>query len=309
MGLISRLPIGLPSIGDLNPVNWLTEWVGDTVYEGLREWIYSFFYDACYQLFSTILNFLGNYFFAYEGYSSVDIFSKVWSVCAGVASGLMVVIVLFNIIQNLFDVGNGEQPTPIITIVGRTVKASIMIAAMPWGVKIILSKMVYPFAKYIFGQMSTDLSQAGASYGYALVYGKKEDQPPNAVISLYMLFMAIAVTVFLFKMCIIHVDLMFLQMFSIVAAISLCTERRELYEIWWKTFLQQVITLIAQVMLIAAASCAIVGNQSIIIVFGCLWLVIKEPAVLKNFWFSSGAKKSLAGGAATIARMVITKGL
>ena len=71
MGLISRLPIGLPidlpSIGDLNPVNWLTEWVGDTVYEGLREWIYSFFYDACYQLFSTILNFLGNYFFAYEG--------------------------------------------------------------------------------------------------------------------------------------------------------------------------------------------------------------------------------------------------
>ena len=293
----------------LNPVKWVTEWVGDKAFEGLREWIYKFFYDAFYQLFSTVLNFLADEFFSYEEYSAIEVFSKVWNVCAGVASGLMVVIIIFNIVQNIFDIGNGERATPTLEVVARVTKASIMIVVMPWALKIILEKMVYPFAKYIFVGMSDDLAKKTAEYGYELLFGDKEMETPDLVISLYILFMAAAFTAFLIKMCVIHVDFMFLQLFTIVAAIALCTEKKEFYEIWWKTFLQQIITLITQVTLIAAASKAIVEGGSIIVVIGCLWMVIKEPAVLKNFWFSSGAKKSMAGGAATIARIAITKGL
>lgn len=258
---------------------------------------------------TAVFKFLAQVLFNHEALSGLflDIY-KVFAVFGGV---LLVAIVLFRILNAMLNEATNNESN-ISHIIMSALKASIMVFLLPTILYFVVKEILYPLMEYMFveiaGSSSAIITDSIDSAMVVDVFGTG-----TMAITLLTLFLVVVFIVFTFKICVYHVDLIILEIFSVFAAITIATENYDFSEVWWREFLSQIVSITTQVLLMAAIVQLLANFNSwydFMLVIGCGVLIIRGPSVLRSMWYSTGAAKggiSLGKSATRISMMRLLK--
>lgn len=237
-------------------------------------------------------------------------FLDLYTIFIGIGSMLMVCIVLFKVIQGLLAAaasGESQQAHLGHTVID-TIKACAMIPIMPFVLWVIIGQIVYPLGEFMFRRIGTfsadgveklikrgDIgSVIGDGFMFIIVFG----------------FVCVAVFAFFIKMCIYHADILFLNVLSVFAAISIVADDNNYAGVWWREVLSQITTIIVQVAIMVGVVEILTGSDggltwySFMLLIGLCVLLIRGPSVTRNMWYATGAGKSMIGQGGKLAARV-----
>jgi len=245
----------------------------------------------------------------FEPQEMPSFFRNVYLVFIGIGVTIMACIIAFRLVQYILDVSNDQTQATIWEIITRAVKSSFMIVAAPTLLTLIIGQVVYPLGTYIFSKIATDL--ATETNNYITSMGGLFTQSNSFVFILMILFITIAMVSFFFKMCIYHADLLLLEILSVWAAISMCSDDNNYMNVWWREILSQITTILVQTLLLAGVTSILGGKfvwYNFMLLIGFCCLLISGPSVLRSMWYTTGAGKTAISGGKLATRMLMMKG-
>ncbi|RUS50430.1 hypothetical protein QI30_19230 [Kurthia sp. 3B1D] len=275
--------------------------IQDKVMDMLNEWLND--------LLTAVFKFLAEVLFNHEALSGL--FLDVYRIFAVFGGVLLVAIVLFRILNAMLNEATNNESN-IAEIIVSALKASIMVFLLPVILYFVVKEILYPLMEYMFveiaGSSSDIITNSIESSMVIDVFGSG-----TMAITLLLLFLVVVFIVFTFKICVYHVDLIILEIFSVFAAITIATENYDFSEVWWREFLSQIVSIVTQVLLMAAIVQLLANFNSwydFMLIIGCGVLIIRGPSVLRSMWYSSGGAKggiSLGKSATRISMMRLLK--
>lgn len=275
--------------------------VKDKVMEMIDDWLND--------MLTAVFKFLAEVLFNHEALSGL--FLDVYSVFAVFGGVLLVVIVLFRILNAMLNEATNHEGN-ISEIIMSSIKASAMVFLLPVILYFVVREILYPLMEYMFveiaGSSSDIITDSIASTMVVNIFGTG-----TMAATLLLLFLIIVFAIFTFKICVYHVDLIILEIFSVFAAITIATENYDFSEVWWREFLSQIVSIVAQVLLMAALVQLLANFNSwydFMLIIGCGVLIIRGPSVLRSMWYSSGGAKggiSLGKSATRVSMMRLLK--
>lgn len=283
--------------------DWLTDAIVNKL-SGLKEWLYNLIYETVNDILTPVINAIADLLFSEQGLTGI--FEDIYNIFLALSVGIIVIVIMVKLIQNMMDLSNGQSQTPNAEIIFRALKANVAIILLPVVLKI-GGDVVYAIGTMCFNELKDTLADVITNYIISLPF---MPVGPSLMPALILTIIVIALLVFFVKTCIYHVDIFFLQIFSVLAGISICTDNREFYTVWWKTFTSIIITMCSQILLISFMVTLLNKDYTatnFMLLVGSCCLIIREPAVLKNMWYSTGTKKSSLAAMGTIVRMAVLK--
>lgn len=275
--------------------------IKDKVMNMIEEWLND--------LLTAVFKFLAEVLFNHEALSGL--FLDVYRIFAVFGGVLLVAIVLFRILNAMLNEATNNESN-IAEIIVSALKASIMVFLLPVILYFVVKEILYPLMEYMFveiaGSSSDIITNSIESSMVVDVFGSG-----TMAITLLLLFLVVVFIVFTFKICVYHVDLIILEIFSVFAAITIATENYDFSEVWWREFLSQIVSIVTQVLLMAAIVQLLANFNSwydFMLIIGCGVLIIRGPSVLRSMWYSSGGAKggiSLGKSATRISMMRLLK--
>ncbi|MEK4387964.1 conjugal transfer protein TrbL family protein [Solibacillus sp. FSL W7-1464] len=275
--------------------------IQDKVMDMLNEWLND--------LLTAVFKFLAEVLFNHEALSGL--FLDVYRIFAVFGGVLLVAIVLFRILNAMLNEATNNESN-IAEIIVSALKASVMVFLLPVILYFVVKEILYPLMEYMFveiaGSSSDIITNSIESSMVVDVFGSG-----TMAITLLLLFLVVVFIVFTFKICVYHVDLIILEIFSVFAAITIATENYDFSEVWWREFLSQIVSIVTQVLLMAAIVQLLANFDSwydFMLIIGCGVLIIRGPSVLRSMWYSSGGAKggiSLGKSATRISMMRLLK--
>lgn len=275
--------------------------IQDKVMDMLNEWLND--------LLTAVFKFLAEVLFNHEALSGL--FLDVYRIFAVFGGVLLVAIVLFRILNAMLNEATNNESN-IAEIIVSALKASVMVFLLPVILYFVVKEILYPLMEYMFveiaGSSSDIITNSIESSMVVDVFGTG-----TMAITLLLLFLVVVFIVFTFKICVYHVDLIILEIFSVFAAITIATENYDFSEVWWREFLSQIVSIVTQVLLMAAIVQLLANFNSwydFMLIIGCGVLIIRGPSVLRSMWYSSGSAKggiSLGKSATRISMMRLLK--
>lgn len=260
-------------------------------------------------LLTAVFKFLAEVLFNHEALSGL--FLDVYRIFAVFGGVLLVAIVLFRILNAMLNEATNNESN-IAEIIVSALKASVMVFLLPIILYFVVKEILYPLMEYMFveiaGSSSDIITNSIESSMVVDVFGSG-----TMAITLLLLFLVVVFIVFTFKICVYHVDLIILEVFSVFAAITIATEKYDFSEVWWREFLSQIVSIVTQVLLMAAIVQLLANFNSwydFMLIIGCGVLIIRGPSVLRSMWYSSGGAKggmSLGKSATRISMMRLLK--
>lgn len=260
-------------------------------------------------LLTAVFKFLAEVLFNHEALSGL--FLDVYRIFAVFGGVLLVAIVLFRILNAMLNEATNNESN-IAEIIVSALKASIMVFLLPVILYFVVKEILYPLMEYMFveiaGSSSDIITNSIESSMVVDVFGSG-----TMAITLLLLFLVVVFIVFTLKICVYHVDLIILEVFSVFAAITIATENYDFSEVWWREFLSQIVSIVTQVLLMAAIVQLLANFNSwydFMLIIGCGVLIIRGPSVLRSMWYSSGGAKggiSLGKSATRISMMRLLK--
>lgn len=260
-------------------------------------------------LLTAVFKFLAEVLFNHEALSGL--FLDVYRIFAVFGGVLLVTIVLFRILNAMLNEATNNESN-IAEIIVSALKASVMVFLLPIILYFVVKEILYPLMEYMFveiaGSSSDIITNSIESSMVVDVFGSG-----TMAITLLLLFLVVVFIVFTFKICVYHVDLIILEIFSVFAAITIATENYDFSEVWWREFLSQIVSIVTQVLLMAAIVQLLANFNSwydFMLIIGCGVLIIRGPSVLRSMWYSSGGAKggiSLGKSATRISMMRLLK--
>lgn len=224
-----------------------------------------------------------------------------WTVLfIGLAGTFLVCIVLFRSITSIFGEAYGSD-VAVSHIVLDAVKSSAAIPIMAFAQGLLQTQIFFPLLKYFFSEQSIFTAEAitGTTQIGTIVLG-------TFALIIFLLFFAIVLGVFFVKMCRFYVDIIFADLLSVWAAVSIATESSNYAKSWWQSLLKLHITLLAQIislsLMIYGVTHFVDGLQYLMIAIGGGILIINPPTVLQDMWASSGVTRGLGRGAMAFVR-------
>lgn len=275
--------------------------IKDKVMNMIEEWLND--------LLTAVFKFLAEVLFNHEALSGL--FLDVYRIFAVFGGVLLVAIVLFRILNAMLNEATNNESN-IAEIIVSALKASVMVFLLPVILYFVVKEILYPLMEYMFveiaGSSSDIITNSIESSMVVDVFGSG-----TMAITLLLLFLVVVFIVFTFKICVYHVDLIILEIFSVFAAITIATENYDFSEVWWREFLSQIVSIVTQVLLMAAIVQLLANFNSwydFMLIIGCGVLIIRGPSVLRSMWYSSGGAKggiSLGKSATRISMMRLLK--
>ncbi|MEK4715814.1 conjugal transfer protein TrbL family protein [Sporosarcina sp. FSL K6-5500] len=275
--------------------------VKDKVMEMIDDWLND--------MLTAVFKFLAEVLFNHEALSGL--FLDVYSVFAVFGGVLLVAIVLFRILNAMLNEATNHEGN-ISEIIMSSIKASAMVFLLPVILYFVVREILYPLMEYMFveiaGSSSDIITDSIASTMVVDIFGTG-----TMAATLLLLFLIVVFVIFTFKICVYHVDLIILEVFSVFAAITIATENYDFSEIWWREFLSQIVSIVTQVLLMAALVQLLANFNSwydFMLIIGCGVLIIRGPSVLRSMWYSSGGAKggiSLGKSATRVSMMRLLK--
>ncbi|MGN7410588.1 conjugal transfer protein TrbL family protein [Sporosarcina sp. SAFN-010] len=275
--------------------------VKDKVMEMIDDWLND--------MLTAVFKFLAEVLFNHEALSGL--FLDVYSVFAVFGGVLLVAIVLFRILNAMLNEATNHEGN-ISEIIMSSIKASAMVFLLPVILYFVVKEILYPLMEYMFveiaGSSSDIITDSIASTMVVDIFGTG-----TMAATLLLLFLIVVFIIFTFKICVYHVDLIILEVFSVFAAITIATENYDFSEIWWREFLSQIVSIVTQVLLMAALVQLLANFNSwydFMLIVGCGVLIIRGPSVLRSMWYSSGGAKggiSLGKSATRVSMMRLLK--
>ena len=260
-------------------------------------------------LLTAVFKFLAEVLFNHEALSGL--FLDVYRIFAVFGGVLLVAIVLFRILNAMLNEATNNESN-IAEIIVSALKVSVMVFLLPIILYFVVKEILYPLMEYMFveiaGSSSDIITNSIESSMVVDVFGSG-----TMAITLLLLFLVVVFIVFTFKICVYHVDLIILEVFSVFAAITIATEKYDFSEVWWREFLSQIVSIVTQVLLMAAIVQLLANFNSwydFMLIIGCGVLIIRGPSVLRSMWYSSGGAKggmSLGKSATRISMMRLLK--
>lgn len=260
-------------------------------------------------LLTAVFKFLAEVLFNHEALSGL--FLDVYRIFAVFGGVLLVSIVLFRILNAMLNEATNNESN-IAEIIVSALKASVMVFLLPVILYFVVKEILYPLMEYMFveiaGSSSDIITNSIESSMVVDVFGTG-----TMAVTLLLLFLVVVFIVFTFKICVYHVDLIILEIFSVFAAITIATENYDFSEVWWREFLSQIVSIVTQVLLMAAIVQLLANFNSwydFMLIIGCGVLIIRGPSVLRSMWYSSGGAKggiSLGKSATRISMMRLLK--
>lgn len=260
-------------------------------------------------LLTAVFKFLAEVLFNHEALSGL--FLDVYRIFAVFGGVLLVAIVLFRILNAMLNEATNNESN-IAEIIVSALKASVMVFLLPIILYFVVKEILYPLMEYMFveiaGSSSDIITNSIESSMVVDVFGSG-----TMAITLLLLFLVVVFIVFTFKICVYHVDLIILEIFSVFAAVTIATENYDFSEVWWREFLSQIVSIVTQVLLMAAIVQLLANFNSwydFMLIIGCGVLIIRGPSVLRSMWYSSGGAKggiSLGKSATRISMMRLLK--
>ena len=277
------------------------DFIQDKVIDMLNDWLND--------MLTAVFKFLAEVLFNHEALSGL--FLDVYSVFAVFGGVLLVAIVLFRILNAMLNEATNHEGN-ISEIIMGSIKASAMVFILPIILYFVVKEILYPLMEYMFveiaGSSSDIITDSIASTMIVDVFGTG-----TMAATLLLLFLIVVFIIFTFKICVYHVDLIILEVFSVFAAITIATENYDFSEVWWREFLSQIVSIVTQVLLMAALVQLLANFNSwydFMLIIGCGVLIIRGPSVLRSMWYSSGGAKggiSLGKSATRISMMRLLK--
>jgi len=275
--------------------------VKDKVMEMIDDWLND--------MLTAVFKFLAEVLFNHEALSGL--FLDVYSVFAVFGGVLLVAIVLFRILNAMLNEATNHEGN-ISEIIMSSLKASAMVFLLPVILYFVVREILYPLMEYMFveiaGSSSDIITDSIASTMVVDIFGTG-----TMAATLLLLFLIVVFVIFTFKICVYHVDLIILEVFSVFAAITIATENYDFSEVWWREFLSQIVSIVTQVLLMAALVQLLANFNSwydFMLIIGCGVLIIRGPSVLRSMWYSSGGAKggiSLGKSATRVSMMRLLK--
>lgn len=275
--------------------------VKDKVMEMIDDWLND--------MLTAVFKFLAEVLFNHEALSGL--FLDVYSVFAVFGGVLLVAIVLFRILNAMLNEATNHEGN-ISEIIMCSLKASAMVFLLPVILYFVVREILYPLMEYMFvkiaGSSSDIITDSIASTMVVDIFGTG-----TMAATLLLLFLIVVFVIFTFKICVYHVDLIILEVFSVFAAITIATENYDFSEVWWREFLSQIVSIVTQVLLMAALVQLLANFNSwydFMLIIGCGVLIIRGPSVLRSMWYSSGGAKggiSLGKSATRVSMMRLLK--
>lgn len=281
--------------------------------DGLEQWLISLVYSYV-SAYVDLLGKLIDVVFSYDG--AVGPFQRLQNVFIAVACVAMIVICLFKVIQNLFDIGGGDgEYVPIPALITRVVKSNVMIVLIPLVMKIGISGIAM-IAKLMAYDMGTSLATVLENFvehiAVVLLIPNPSNMYVTAVNGVFIL-TAIGVTVFFFKTCKYQVDLLILDVFIVWAAVSQCTDDKTFYNVFVKTFMNIMLSMCVNLLIFAGLIWSFsnaYGGVSIgplMVFIGCIFSIFCPPELVKNYGKAESGVKRAAGGVASVAARLVLK--
>lgn len=275
--------------------------VKDKVMEMIDDWLND--------MLTAVFKFLAEVLFNHEALSGL--FLDVYSVFAVFGGVLLVAIVLFRILNAMLNEATNHEGN-ISEIIMSSIKASAMVFLLPVILYFVVKEILYPLMEYMFveiaGSSSDIITDSIDSTMVVDIFGTG-----TMAATLLLLFLIVVFVIFTFKICVYHVDLIILEVFSVFAAITIATENYDFSEVWWREFLSQIVSIVTQVLLMAALVQLLANFNSwydFMLIIGCGVLIIRGPSVLRSMWYSSGGAKggiSLGKSATRVSMMRLLK--
>lgn len=275
--------------------------VKDKVMEMIDDWLND--------MLTAVFKFLAEVLFNHEALSGL--FLDVYSVFAVFGGVLLVAIVLFRILNAMLNEATNHEGN-ISEIIMSSLKASAMVFLLPVILYFVVREILYPLMEYMFveiaGSSSDIITDSIDSTMVVDIFGTG-----TMAATLLLLFLIVVFVIFTFKICVYHVDLIILEVFSVFAAITIATENYDFSEVWWREFLSQIVSIVTQVLLMAALVQLLANFNSwydFMLIIGCGVLIIRGPSVLRSMWYSSGGAKggiSLGKSATRVSMMRLLK--
>ena len=121
----------------------------------------------------------------------------------------------------------------------------------------------------------------------------------------------VVIGVFLVKVCIVHAELLILELTSVFAAITIINDEHNYMGIWWREFLSQIVTLLLEIVSMLLFTQILMSDDfnwvKIAGLIGMGFVIIKGPSVAKSMWFTTGSGRSTISGAKMLANAAIRR--
>ncbi len=277
------------------------------------------FMDFLSGTISNFMNLMNDLFFNYQGL--VGPFAIAHGVAGTAAAVALVIVLLKNGIQNLMNMaGSGDYVSPA-QIIMDVIKASGLACFLPWLVALITSIMP-PVFKFILGSGFVHIG-GNAWMGFLkpeerqYVEGGWDNWLVSqfnpawwAVIAFIQLLVIISIVCFFASMCKFQVEMMFMDLFAIIAAVDSVSSKKNIYETWVQSFQAILITQVSNILFFAlminrylalANSANNVMSINMLLVVGCGCCLIKGT-VFTNKFKNGGLIGGGVGAVANVAR-------
>lgn len=179
----------------------------------------------------------------------------------------------------------------------------VFMMSLPWGVEAILT-LSGDFSRGFLSVPSVDQDGA-AVVGFAAIYLLFMGATNSLFIVILALVFLALLAVFAFQQCLRFAELAFLVVSGPIAIMSILNQEFNLFPSWWRHLLSVAFTQSVQYLLIMMAIKLATGTNpfkgeymGIFGSIGCMVLVIKSPAFIREFMYSTGAGSKAAGMAA-----------
>lgn len=255
----------------------------------LGEILFKFLKNASSDLLKSAFKIMGEGLFDHHGLFGIA--KQFYGIWIGVAALTMVCIALYRVINALLSEAEQGTEVTVSTIIIDTIKSSFMILVIPFLMYFILDNIVQPVGSWILGNMGEN---SGKQVQSVLKSGDIGSALGNGfVFTFTFLFIAIAVIAFVIKMCIYHADLMMLEVFSVMSAIHLASGDNSHMQLWWKEFMAQITTIIAQLLAMAIIVNILTDKElkwwTFALLIGMSVMLIRGPSFLRSMWYSTGS--------------------
>lgn len=264
--------------------------------------------DWIHSVLSAVFKFLAEVLFNHK--EMAGLFEEIYGIFVVFGGVLLVAIILFRIISGMLSEGAETGEVRVSELLIASFKASIMVFLLPFLLYLVVNKIVYPLGAYFF-QVIADGSSKGIKQMLSSAIVSPVFGAASSIPSLLLLcFLVVVLIVFTFKMCVYHADLLLLEILSVGAAISIATEKYDFSEVWWREFLSQVISIIAQTLMMAGIVHLITNFDSwydFMLIIGLGVLIIRGPSVLRSMWYGTGGGRAAMNTTKAASRIAMLK--
>lgn len=273
--------------------------MGNRILEMFQEWVQ----DGT----TTIFNILSEFVFGYEGLNGFA--TNLYGVFVFFGGILLVVMVLVKILIYQLSEAEGSIEADIWSILMGIMKSSSMVLILPALLYFIMDQFVQPLGDYMFSSVGgltiEDLESLQASDNFVQIFNTTFS---TLVASILIM---VVIGVFLVKVCIVHAELLILELTSVFAAITIINDEQNYMGIWWREFLSQIVTLLLEIVSMLLFTQILMSDDfnwvKLAGLIGMGFVIIKGPSVAKSMWFTTGSGRSTISGAKMVASAAIRR--